>query len=317
MNWFRVAVGMSRHPKTYALAAELGVPVTQAAGMLLGILEWAATLDQEDIVLPSNQAAGIMADQARFVGMPGILRDALIRTGWLDRIDENTVRLHDWAQWNGPALRASLTAKGRMQKLRESRHPHAKSSANVTRTVRRTFASTHTHEQIEALVDSPTASSVSNVVALTNAEESSRKGVPLIGRAAEGPADKRRDRRDKRLTKNGDGQTAKDESPQAKLVAAWMAVYLAQTGERYVYQPADFVMGAMLARQGVTPEEVTKASERAFRPGIKEWHAVRSFKALAAKFSEVKVARSDSSAHNVATDAEFAADADRFNKTPF
>ena len=93
-------------------------------------------------------------------------------------------------------------------------------------------------------------------------------------------------------------------SPQALLVEAWGAVYARCEGVPYRHSAADFIRAADLARQGVTPEEVSRVAGKAFRPGIRAWLAVRSFKALAERWPEVATARVVDTAHNAATREE-------------
>jgi hypothetical protein len=275
VNWFRVAVGITKHPKVYALAAELKTTRFHACGVVLAILEWAATLDQEQVDLPVLTAAAILAEVACFVGSPRELVDALVRSGWLD-LDQDRVRLHGWAELNGGCVRSSLGAKDRMQKLRDSRRETPERSANAQR-------STHppTHPPTNT-VSIPTAQKTLSVVPAAPPAAPVRKAPRKV-------------------------QAQAGEPQHQKLVEVWSAVYQAKTGQPYRYQQADFVQAALLHRQGVTPDEVAAAAERAFRPGIKEWLAVRSFKQLATRFAEVAVARSGSNQHNLATAAEIGA----------
>ncbi len=112
MNWFRVQTLLPSHPKVHALADELRLPWQHALGMLTAILAWAASRDQEDIVVTRGQAKALAAvagydghgmaiDQmAAPQPRPEHFIEALIATGWLDVIEPTepdgpeTYRLH-------------------------------------------------------------------------------------------------------------------------------------------------------------------------------------------------------------------------------
>jgi len=289
VNWFRVATGITRHPKVYALARELGIGRLAACGYVLCLLEWAATLDTETVELPALLAASIIAEACGYVGDPPDLIGAFARSGWLDmvgRYDDQRVRLHGWEDMNGSSVRDARSAKARMQKLRESRRDTPECSPN---------RSAHP-VRLNQPTNPPTNQPTNQIVVPTAEKTLNLAVVPPPAPAA--PA--------KRARKV---QAQAGEPNHQKLVEVWSAVYLARTGQPYRYQPADFVQAALLHRQGVTPDEVAAASERAFRPNIPPYLAVRSFKQLASRFSEVKVAGPVVQrnghvgiAHNVASD---------------
>lgn len=121
MNWFKVRVGISRHPKVFALAQELGVSSRDAFWYVMLMLEWAATLDQEEVDLPFNHAASAIAAVVGYVGNPRDLCNSLVRSGWLDLFGER-VRLHGWRELNGSAIAEAKSARERMRALRSSQN---------------------------------------------------------------------------------------------------------------------------------------------------------------------------------------------------
>jgi len=269
MNWFRVQTPLPTHPKVHALADELKVPWQHALGMLTAVLAWAASRDQEDIVVTQAQAKAL-AVVSGHVGPPQVFTDALVATGWLDALEPGNYRLHDWREWNGSAVRESLAARDRMRRLR---------SPNV----RQTF------EERSPPTQHNTTQTLHNTTKKKRRAAQQTDNVVALAPAAPGPA---------------------------ALVAAWGEVYAGKEGRPYRHQRADFVQAAPLAAQGVTPEEVRAAAERAWRPGLNPWLAVRSFKAFATRFAEIAVAKSSQAQHNVASREELELQEQRLGEVP-
>lgn len=138
MTWIELHTTLPRHRKTMALARELGISRVQAVGHLTFLWLWAIDCASDGRLPDSPQdvreLSGWYGDGRSFV-------DALITTGWLDRIDENTLEFHDWEDYAG-----KISERRQKESERKRRERAAKKSAeasaghpqDVTRTSRAT-----------------------------------------------------------------------------------------------------------------------------------------------------------------------------------
>jgi hypothetical protein len=88
--------GTPNHPKTRELAAALDLPQYAAVGILEALWHFAAVYARRGDVGRRSDAAIAAAIDWR--GEPGILVDALVRSGWLDRCACHRLRIHDWPE---------------------------------------------------------------------------------------------------------------------------------------------------------------------------------------------------------------------------
>lgn len=107
---FRVSVGFHDHPKTVKL--ERALPGTP---MNLQRLWGHATEFKPSGVLSGMDAEDI-AIAAKWMGEPELFVETLVRLRWLDRLDDGTLALHDWAEHNGFVA----SAPARSEKAREA-----------------------------------------------------------------------------------------------------------------------------------------------------------------------------------------------------
>lgn len=88
--------GTPRHPKTYALAEALDIPLYAAVGILEMLWHFAAqSTPRGDI---GSLPASAIASGVEWKKKPIALLEALEKCHWLDRDENNRLVLHDWPQ---------------------------------------------------------------------------------------------------------------------------------------------------------------------------------------------------------------------------
>lgn len=123
--WIQVYSNLIRHPKTTALADELGIkpgdatPNAVAAGMLLALWLWAAqNATDGDLSRCSDRA---IAEAAEYKKKPSAFVSALLNTKWLDE----DKKLHDWEQYasllQDSMDRQKANTADRVRRLRDRR----------------------------------------------------------------------------------------------------------------------------------------------------------------------------------------------------
>ncbi len=101
--------GTVNHPKTCALAAELGVEQWGAAGILASLFEFGQFYAKRGDVGRHSDAAIVRG--IGWVGDPAELISALVKTGWLDRCRCHRLRIHDWHEHADQTTRRSEVVK--------------------------------------------------------------------------------------------------------------------------------------------------------------------------------------------------------------
>lgn len=123
--WIQVYSNLIHHPKTTALADELGIrsadanPNAVAAGMLVSLWLWAAqNATDGDLSRCSDRA---IAEAAEYKKKPSAFVSALLETRWLDE----SKKLHDWEQYASLLQdmndRQKANTAARVRRLRERR----------------------------------------------------------------------------------------------------------------------------------------------------------------------------------------------------
>lgn len=123
--WIQVYSNLIHHPKTTALADELGIrsadanPNAVAAGMLVSLWLWAAqNATDGDLSRCSDRA---IAEAAEYKKKPSAFVSALLNTKWLD----DNKKLHDWEQYASLLQdmndRQKANTAARVRRLRERR----------------------------------------------------------------------------------------------------------------------------------------------------------------------------------------------------
>lgn len=101
--------GTPDHPKTYDLAAELGIDRWGAVGILECLWHFTSHFAKRgDIGRRSNQAI------ARGIGWTGDadrLIEALVSTGWVDRCRCHRLRIHDWPEHCDQTLKRAVEVR--------------------------------------------------------------------------------------------------------------------------------------------------------------------------------------------------------------
>ena len=131
--WIQVYSNLLRHPKTTALADELGLtsahtsPNAVAAGMLVSLWLWAAQNATDGDL--SNCSDRAIAEAAEYRKKPAALVAALIKTRWLDP----DRKLHDWEEYasllHESEARSKENAKNRAKRYRERKKLQNQSDA--------------------------------------------------------------------------------------------------------------------------------------------------------------------------------------------
>ena len=102
MAWIKSHLALKRHPKVLDLAARLGVSKPEVVGHLhcfwYDVLEYA---DSGDI---SRFTPQVLAGFAEWPGDADVFLEAMVTSGWLDRLEDGSLRVHDWMDYAGPLL---------------------------------------------------------------------------------------------------------------------------------------------------------------------------------------------------------------------
>lgn len=117
MDWYRLDIGFLRHPKTHALRAALKDP--RAHDYLLNLMAWAAAVEDDRGYF---QAADIVESEALWRGKPGLLVQAMLKTGWLDKAADGFL-LHGWEERNGAEIRRGVRKRDAKRAERHRSNP--------------------------------------------------------------------------------------------------------------------------------------------------------------------------------------------------
>lgn len=103
--------GTPRHPKTYALAQALQVPLPHAVGILEMLWHHAALYTPQGDIGRLPDAA--IAEAVSWVGDVAKLIDTLVENTWLDRDSKHRLLIHDWSDHCDQAVRKWLERNGK------------------------------------------------------------------------------------------------------------------------------------------------------------------------------------------------------------
>lgn len=95
MPWFKVHAGWTTHEKVLTLCALLG---DDRADVYVGRLWDYCAQRRGDGRFAGPAAAGLMEAAVRFTGASGTLADAMVQAGLLERHEDGTLEVHDWAR---------------------------------------------------------------------------------------------------------------------------------------------------------------------------------------------------------------------------
>ncbi len=95
MPWYKVHAGWTTHEKVLTLCALLG---DDRADVYVGRLWDYCAQRRGDGRFAGPAAAGLMEAAVRFTGTLGTLADAMVQAGLLERHDDGTLEVHDWAR---------------------------------------------------------------------------------------------------------------------------------------------------------------------------------------------------------------------------
>ena len=94
MAWIKSFQELLSHPKTKRLARMLGVTLPDVVGRLHLLWWWAMNYAKDGNL--SKYDASDIADAVEWDGDQGLLLNALIKTGFIDKNKDGTMVLRDW-----------------------------------------------------------------------------------------------------------------------------------------------------------------------------------------------------------------------------
>jgi hypothetical protein len=115
MAWIESHQAIGQHPKTIALAHQLGVSLPTAVGHLHYLWWWA--LDYAPDGELKRHSPSIIAHACQWRGKPERLLQALVEVGFLEG-DESGARIHDWEEYAGKLIDRRATNRERMRSAR-------------------------------------------------------------------------------------------------------------------------------------------------------------------------------------------------------
>lgn len=114
------------HAKLADLCSALQISRVQAIGHLHLLWHW--TLEQRPTGHLTGCSAVALATAAEWPSDPDTLVDTLLRAGWLDRLPDGSLTVHDWRDYAGELLRK----REQRQAARTAREEATASAAKVT-----------------------------------------------------------------------------------------------------------------------------------------------------------------------------------------
>jgi hypothetical protein len=132
MTWIELHTTLRDHPKAYSLATALRIPEAQAIGHLVLLWLWAIEQAEEGRLRVPHAA---LARACTWEGKPERLIDALVEAGWVDRLYDGTLAIHDWEEYAGRLIhrRAANVARQRAYRASHNAHVDGNDDANAAR----------------------------------------------------------------------------------------------------------------------------------------------------------------------------------------
>lgn len=124
-EWIESHSSLPRHRKTRRLAAELGISVPLAVGLLHML--WYYALDFAPGGDLTDHSAGDIADGCGWDGAPELFVQALVVSGWLS--DRDGLMVHDWEDYNQSHRKRAAEAE-RQRRKRSKERDAARQAAN-------------------------------------------------------------------------------------------------------------------------------------------------------------------------------------------
>lgn len=132
MAWIQVHQQLKDHRKLLAAADELEIEPAHMLGLLTSFWLWA--LDNA----PSGSLDGIsnrmIARAAQWNGAPDVFVDAMAGAGLLDKMDDETLAIHDWYEYAGKLIDQREAEKNRSRARRAAAAAAAASTSDDRRT---------------------------------------------------------------------------------------------------------------------------------------------------------------------------------------
>lgn len=124
-------------PKLRGLRKKLNCSEAKAVGILAILWLWAGKNVDEDGMLANTDEADISNALRQYVGddSPEEITDALIESGWIDKVD-GTLMIHDWYEWQRDSIAIASRRKNdrtRQQKHRAQRIEKPKPETDVSK----------------------------------------------------------------------------------------------------------------------------------------------------------------------------------------
>ena len=133
MAWIELHQSVWTHRKTYTLADALAIPPIYAVAHLAAL--WCWCLDNA----PSgrlNNDSKMLARASYYRGSPENYLAALMLAGYVSRIDDNTIQIHDWQDYAGKLIDRRAQQRDSMRRLRAEQQQEQKPPVNITLTSR-------------------------------------------------------------------------------------------------------------------------------------------------------------------------------------
>lgn len=101
--------GVPTHPKTFRLARRLGIESWAAVGLLECLWHWCSVHAITGVITADAED---MADGLRYNGDAAALMEALVSSGWVDRLDDGRLVIHDASSHADNTWKANLKRAG-------------------------------------------------------------------------------------------------------------------------------------------------------------------------------------------------------------
>lgn len=116
--WIESHQSLANHPKLKRFAREMSISKQEAIGYLHMLWWWALEYAPKGELIPLYNTDDI-ADAMEYEGNPDELVRCLIKSGFLDKDNDNKVTVHDWYDYAGKLLKKREIDRERKRIARE------------------------------------------------------------------------------------------------------------------------------------------------------------------------------------------------------
>ena len=115
MAWIKSEQALGSHPKLRLLAKELDITIPETIGHLHLMWWWAVDYAEDGDV---SRYKDFIPFAAQFEGDPDKFIKALVKHGWLDKVDDKLI-IHDWLEYTGALIEIRQKDAERKRKSRQ------------------------------------------------------------------------------------------------------------------------------------------------------------------------------------------------------